>query len=260
MAGLRDAIYGLAIGDALGVPVEFMSRGSFEVTEMTGYGTHNQKPGTWSDDTSMTLAICDSIREKGFIDIEDIRDRFCAWLFDGQYTVDGTVFDCGITVSRALEEGRGLDGEYDNGNGSLMRTIPLAFTEATDDEIREVSAITHAHEISMDLCCEYVHIARRLIAGETVSDAIPEEYMDMDIDEVKSSGFVRDTYEAALWAVANTDCFRDAVLAAVNLGSDTDTVGAVAGALAGIVYGIEGIPEEWIETLRGKDIIEECLI
>lgn len=259
MRTLRDAIYGLAVADALGVPVEFKNRDSYEVTEMVGFGTHNQKPGTWSDDTSMVLATCDSIREKGQIDTCDMREKFRAWIYDAEYIVDGVVFDCGITVSNALESGRGMDGEYDNGNGSLMRIVPLAFANATDEEIREASAITHAHELSKSICCKYVEIARKLIDGASVKDVVPEEIAGRKRDDVKSSGFVLDTFEAALWVLANTDNYKDAALLAVNLGSDTDTVGAVAGALAGIVYGIEGIPKEWMEALRGKEIIERCL-
>lgn len=259
MRTLRDAIYGLAVGDALGVPVEFMDRDSYEVTEMMGHGTHNQEAGTWSDDTSMTLATCDSIRKNGKIDIEDMRAKFKAWLYDAEYTVDNDVFDRGITVMRALDMGKGLDGEYDNGNGSLMRIVPLAFTDASEEEIRACSAITHAHDLSTGLCVKYVEIARRLIKGDSLESVIPSEIATRSRDNIKSTGFVRDTFEAALWALANSDNYKDAMLLAVNLGSDTDTVGAVAGGLAGIVYGIEGIPAEWMEVLRGKEVIEKCL-
>lgn len=122
---LKSAIYGLAVGDALGVPVEFMKRGSFRVTGMTGYGSHNQPAGTWSDDTSMTLATCDSIRALGGVDCDDIRNRFRQWLYNAEYTVDNVVFDVGNTTARALRCGKGEDGEYSNGNGSLMRILLL---------------------------------------------------------------------------------------------------------------------------------------
>ena len=136
---LRDCIYGLAVGDALGVPYEFRPRDTFECTDMIGYGTHGQPAGTWSDDTSMTLATCDSIRELGHIDASDMRDKFVGWIARGEYTIDG-VFDYGGTTARALHTGKGGSGERDNGNGSLMRIAPLAFVDATDDEICEVSA------------------------------------------------------------------------------------------------------------------------
>lgn len=252
-ATLRDAVYGLAMGDALGVPYEFLPRGSFECAGMTGHGTHDQPAGTFSDDTSMTLATCDSIRACGDIDVADMRSRFEDWLFHGAYAVDGRVFDFGGTTARALRSGRGCAGERDNGNGSLMRIAPLAFTGATDDEIREVSAITHAHELSRDLCVQYVHLLRAVARGERPEELAAYEGTDA------SGGYVADTYAAALWCLANTSDYVGCVLAAVNLGSDTDTTAAVAGALAGALYGAGSIPKNWLETLRGKDIIERCL-
>ena len=254
---LRDCVYGQAVADALGVPYEFRRRGTFRCTGMVGYGSHRQPEGTWSDDTSMALAICDSYRELGRIDVDDIRKRFARWYREGAYTIDG-LFDIGNATRAALECGHGLAGERDNGNGSLMRTIPLAFTDATDDEVRAVSAITHAHPISMETCVAMVHIARDLIAGARPAD-VAVDIAGRPVEEVRSGGFVRDTFDAALWCLANTSSYAACALAAVNLGDDTDTTAAVAGALAGIVYGIEGIPSEWLETLRGADIIEACL-
>lgn len=272
MATLRDAVYGAAVGDALGVPYEFKGRDAFTCTDMVGYGTHNQPAGTFSDDTSMMLALCDSLREHGgAVDKDDIRQRFANWLNHGDYAVDGIVFDCGITVSRAISAGRGCNGERDNGNGSLMRTIPLAFTDASNRAIRDVSGITHGHKISEEACVFFVRVAQALMRGEALEDAIRanapgDEHFGFladvttwPIDQVKSGGFVLDTLGAALWCLANTKSYRNCVVAAVNLGRDTDTTACVAGALAGIVYGYDAIPPEWVETLRGKDIIERCL-
>ena len=191
--------------------------------------------------------------------------KFCEWAFDAKYTVDNVVFDMGITTHCALRNGKGEEDEYSNGNGSLMRIIPLAFTDADDELISKVSAITHAHQISKDACCEYVDICRKLLDGKSLKDILSEclgrlpKLCTLEEAEIKSSGFVIDTLEAALWSAVTTDNFKDALLKAVNLGRDTDTVGAVAGGIAGIIYGFEGIPTEWLETLRGKDIIEECL-
>lgn len=266
---LKAAIYGLAIADAIGVPVEFRKRGSFYVDSMVGHGTHNQPAGTWSDDTSMTLATCDSIKKCGAIDLQDIFEKFRRWYFDDAYTIDG-LFDCGCTTGKALEIGKGDESEWANGNGSLMRILPLAFIDASDQEIEAVSALTHAHQISKTACVIYVGIARRLLAGEGLKSItrsmeceIPfhkiRSIYSLNEEEIKSTGYVVDTLEAALWAVATTDNYRDAVLKAVNLGDDTDTVAAVAGGLAGIMYGMDGIPKEWIEGLRGKDIINKCL-
>ena len=225
---VQSVIVGAAIGDALGVPVEFLSReelAASPVRDMRGFGTHNQPAGTWSDDTSMTLCLLESI-------------------------------------------GR---GKYDNGNGSLMRILPLAFTDCTDEEIRAVSAITHGHEISMQACVIYVHVARRLLAGETIQEIIPDLIYDKPFDrlsridqltedEIRSGGFVVDTLEASLWCLANNRDFRETVLAAVNLGKDTDTTGAVCGGLAGIVYGLDSdFAKECMEQLRGREVIEECL-
>ena len=271
---LRAVVYGAAVGDALGVPYEFRSRDTFECVDMVGHGSHDMPAGTFSDDTSMLLATCDSIRAKhGGIDCDDMRKRFGDWLYRSRYTPDGVVFDVGNTVSTALAEGEGCGGERSNGNGSLMRIIPLAFTYATDEDIENVSAITHAHALSKRSCVAFVRIARDLMAGKKVEDAIRDVFADeadpllanlSDIyawkrEDVESSGYVLHTLGASLWCLANAKSYAECVLVAVNLGSDTDTTACVAGALAGIVYGMEGIPKEWLETLRGKDVIERCL-
>ena len=274
MNKMTDAILGLAIGDALGVPYEFKQRGSFTCTDMVGHGTHDQPAGTWSDDTSMTLATLDSLKNNnGKVVTDDIRRNFNDWLGHGDYTADGEVFDAGITTCTALRNGKPAVGEWDNGNGSLMRILPLAFVDCTDDEIRAVSAITHGHWISEEACVIYVHVAKRLLAGEDISSIIPtlnyEKPFDrlkfinnLDISQIKSSGYVVDTLEAALWAVSHEGdwekSFRGDILAAVNLGKDTDTVGAVAGGLAGIIYGLDDV-SDWVDQLRNKEEIMDCL-
>ncbi len=259
-ATLKDCVYGLAVGDALGVPFEFKQRDTFSCTDMIGFGTHNQPTGTWSDDTSMTLALCDSIREQGCVDPSDIQSRFIKWCQTGAYTIDG-LFDIGIATQKALSQGYGCSGEFDNGNGSLMRTAPLAFSHATDDEIRAVSAITHAHQISTEACVEFVHVCRALASGIAIQSALPhyDTLITIPRTEIRSSGFVLDTLKAAYWCLATTTTYKDCVLKAVNLGDDTDTTAAVTGALAGIVYGIQSIPDEWANKLRGKKLIDACL-
>ncbi len=256
MDKLKSAIYGFAVGDALGVPFEFKERGTFRCEGMTGYGTWNRAPGTWSDDTSMTLATLDSIKETGRIDPLDMKERFCDWLHKGKYTADGDTFDVGTTTQMALNRGSGLDDYYSNGNGSLMRILPLAFTDATDEEIRAVSAITHGHKISTDACVEYVHLARQLIDGKPINR---DEIKNKSMDEIKSSGFVLHTLEASIWCLLNTNSYEEAVLAAVNLGEDTDTTAAVVGGLAGIVYGYDNIPGDWIEGLKNKELIDSII-
>lgn len=269
---LKDAIYGLAVGDALGVPVEMMERGTYKIEGMVGDGTHHQEAGTWSDDTSMTLATCYSIKKLNKIDVDDIRRCFELWLYQAMFTPKGNVFDCGNTVFDALHRGRGLSGEYSNGNGSLMRILPLAFVDGiTNIDISEVSAITHAHPISKEGCIIYVKIAKNLLKGVSLKDAIKNHVRDdskynrlLDIEnlqekDIRSTGYVIDTLEAAIWSLLTTNNYKDAVLKAVNLGKDTDTVGAVCGGLAGILYGYDAIPKEWIDTLKNKALIDDCL-
>lgn len=138
-----------------------------------------------------------------------------------------------------------------------MRIAPLAFVDATDDEICEVSAITHAHRTSTDACVIFVELMR-----DVMNDALPSWALHLKgvpEQEIRSGGFVRDTLKAATWCFVNTNSYEACVLAAVNLGDDTDTTAAVAGALAGTAYGIEAIPQEWVDTLRGKELIESCL-
>ena len=175
---LRAAVCGQAVGDALGVPYEFMPRDTFRCEGMTGYGTHNQPIGTWSDDTSMMLATLDSlIANEWQVNTEDMRERYLAWLSNGEYAIDGRVFDCGRTVSIALQQRVGLSGERDNGNGSLMRIMPLAFADASADDVRAASAITHAHAISMEACSSMVDVLRDgLIKGIWPQELDDERY------------------------------------------------------------------------------------
>lgn len=268
---LYNAIYGLAVADALGVPFEFETRNTFNAKSMVGYGTYNLPAGTFSDDTSLTLATCDSIRHCTCIDIDDMHKRFIAWMQQGKYAVDGNVFDIGMTTQKALYQGFGERNLASNGNGSLMRIIPLAFVQnIADEQIADVSAITHAHSISKQGCIYYIHIAQQLLAGKSLRKTLSEidfqneyerlNYIEtLSIDDVYSDGYVVHTLEAAIWALLMTNNYKDCVLMCVNMGGDTDTVAAVAGALAGIVYGYDGIPQEWIKKLRGRKIIEACL-
>ena len=270
---LRDAVYGLAIGDALGVPYEFYTRGEFKCTKMIGYGSWDDQPeGTWSDDTSMTIATAKSLKDNGGKVVpSDMLLNFLDWSDSIDFNCNGVCFDIGVATGSALRTGQPQTSEFSNGNGSLMRILPLAFVDCTDEEIRDVSAITHGHEISMQACVIYVHVARRLLAGETIQEIIPtlkyEKPFDrlckinqLEEDEIESSGYVVHTLEASLWVLAKYNSFKDTVLAAVNLGKDTDTTGAVAGGLAGIAYGVDGdFARECIEVLRGKEIIDKCL-
>lgn len=281
---IYSGIMGLIVGDALGVPFEFKQRDSFHCEDMTGNGTYNQPPGTWSDDSSMVLATVDSIAENsGGIDPHNIIDHFAHWLYLKEYTPYGVVFDVGNTTRSALDRynfgkpwnkcgGRTMN---ENGNGALMRILPLAFTGCADQKVTDVAALTHAHPVSLGACLIYVDIAKDLMKGVPLDISIyargissfPEYNRLRDLEqlarnEIKSSGYVVDTLEAALWCLLHTDNYKDAVLTAVNLGSDTDTVAAVTGGLAGIMYGVggeSGIPERWINQLARKDYIEKLI-
>lgn len=301
-------ILGFVVGDALGVPVEFESRDALRwnpVSGMRGYGSYNQPVGTWSDDSSMTLCTLQSLTHG--LDYDDMMGRFLRWADEAYMTPWGEVFDMGKTTREALiryAHGTapldcGADSEWENGNGSLMRILPLALylyhlhctTGVSWREllpiIHNVSKLTHPHPISLISCDIYCHITHHLLQGEWLSDAISRsvaplkefysqypEYsvwldrfsrVDADVlsslpeDEIMSDGYVLHTLETALWCLLHTNSYRDCMLTAVNLGSDTDTVAAIAGGLAGIYYGEEAIPEEWLDVIaRLEDIRALC--
>lgn len=289
MGKIYNGIMGLAVGDALGVPYEFKERGSFYCRELTGFGTHNQPAGTWSDDTSLTLATLASLTENnGQINTRDMMNRFCDWLIGKKYTAYNKVFDVDITTQHALNyylddstnrpTDCGAQNIRNNGNGSLMRILPLAFIrKGSYRDIFNVSSLTHAHYISCLACCLYVTIAQYITIGcskrvslsaalDCYESSLTGEFMRLPkIDylkrnDIKSTGYVIDTLEAALWCFLITDNYRDCVLQAVNLGDDTDTTAAVAGGLAGLYYGTDtkkGIPADWIGQIARKDYIKE---
>lgn len=281
---LRTAVYGFAVGDALGVPFEFKERGAFKCTDMIGGGTWGQPVGTWSDDTSMILATCESIKlQKGKVVPSDIMDGFEAWLTKGCYTAHGEVFDVGGTTCRAIDKyHNGVDyrecGERSNiscGNGSLMRCLPLAFAKYYTDKSIEVLGLTHKNEKCMYACgiyidlietiCNGLEIEEMLISGTGYSKSIPAEFKrlieiwELPESEIKSSGYVIDTLEAAVWCFTTSTSYSEAVLKAVNLGDDTDTIAALTGAMAALRWGFDSIPSEWIEKLANKELIDSCL-
>ena len=290
---VKDGITGLIIGDALGVPVEFTSRQDIietPVTRMEGYGTYNQPAGTWSDDSAMALATMHSIVQKNGIDYTDIMDKFVDWLFNAKYMQGNHTFDCGITTSNAIKNYKynnhpplecGLRGERDNGNGSLMRILPLAFIKNIDYEtIENVSALTHAHERSRIACVLYVEMAKSMIENEDLTmeehinlacDKIKEYYKDSselkhfekifnnDLDDLSGKGYVIYTFEVVVHCLLTTDSYKEAVLKAVNIGGDTDTNAAICGGLAGIYYGYDSIPIDWVnEIYRLDEMLSLC--
>jgi len=296
---ILGGLFGVAVGDALGVPVEFVSRERLRkkpVQGMTGYGTHNQPPGTWSDDTSLTLCLAESLVEAGY-DLEDVGRRFVRWYREGYWTPYGRVFDIGGTTRQAilrLEAGvaptlAGPRDEMSNGNGSLMRILPVALYFAGSEEsamreaVCQISCLTHGHPRSQLACFLYSLLAKELLAGSTpgaACDKMRERAPDLCADTalagelshferllngslpglpekaIRSDGYVVSTLEAAVWCLLNHTTFADTVLAAVNLGGDSDTTGAVAGGLAGVCYGYRSIPDSWLQQLaRFGDIL-----
>jgi ADP-ribosyl-[dinitrogen reductase] hydrolase len=295
---LKGGIIGSAVGDALGVPVEFKSRSYLmqnPVTEMIGQGTYNQLPGTWSDDSSMTFCTMESLCN-GY-DLKNIADNFVKWRYESFWTPYGIVFDIGISTANAIVKYKnsqdpkksGNYNERSNGNGSLMRILPLAFyfkdetTSKRFQAIKDVSSITHSHIRSVIACFIYVELAIQLLNGMDKFSAykktiqIAKDYLNnthlshyelrhfdkvlsgsiqsLDQNSISSSGYVLDSLEASIWVLLTTNSFKDAVLKAVNLGTDSDTTAAITGGIAGIHYGFEAIPETWVNKLaRIKDI------
>lgn len=277
MNKIYDGIMGLVVADALGVPYEFKKRGTFNADDMVGFGTYNQPPGTWSDDSSMTLATLESIGRLGKIDPADIMENFSQWLNSGSFTPYGEVFDVGGGTRRAIYRfNRGFEPlkcggrtRMDNGNGSLMRILPLAFIPCSVNDINNVSSLTHAHEISLRACRLYIGIAEQLLKGVPLYLALSESGIfvkefsriptlcKLSRDEINSSGYVVDTLEAALWCALHGHDYKSTVLMAVNLGEDTDTVAAVAGGLAGIIYGMGDIPTKWLAQIPRWEWIDD---
>ena len=298
---IRNTLLGLVVGDALGVPVEFQYRTTLKanpVTDMTGYGTHNQPPGTWSDDSSLALCLADEL-SKGF-NLQNIADSFINWLYHNHWTPYGEVFDVGNSTEKGIHrlkdgippEQSGETDETSNGNGSLMRILPLLFHAKNIAEdlkryeiIRQVSAITHAHIRSTLSCFYYLEFARFILDGHSPKSAYQkanesflglteqlqidkEELSNFDrltkgtIDALEEENIFSDTYviytlEASIWCILTTDNYKDAVLKAVNLGKDTDTTAAVTGGIAGLIYTAGNIPKEWVNKIAKLEDIEE---
>jgi len=325
-----DGMMGLVVGDALGVPVQFMNRDEIRsrrrgpVTGMEAGGVYNMPTGTWSDDSSMALANLVSIYNKKDLDPADIMMQFVKWELKGEYTPFGEAFDQGNTCTRAIYRFTqypdiytcGCTGEHANGNGALMRILPVCLYYydkqkkvcTSEDEaiegIHVVSGLTHNHLRSKMCCGIYYFCVKSIIDGvleyqsrwdsKTKSEipAFPSlmyllqsgidaglDYYGRDIrnltertylgriydlsefqavpeSNIKTTGYVIDTIEAAIWCLITTDSYKECMLKAVNLGDDTDTVAAIAGGLAGLYYGYEAIPKDWLSVIRKREWIE----
>lgn len=317
----RDGMMGVVVGDALGCPVQFMSKDEIKgrargpVTGMESGGVYNMPEGTWTDDSSMAIATMASILDKGEADPADIMAQFVKWELDGEYTPFGVAFDQGNTCTSAIYrfirhqdiKKCGSTGEYANGNGALMRIMPACLYYydrqklicTSDDEAVElihiISGLTHNHIRSKMCCGIYFFCVKSIIDGvaDCSQDQKPDlsnllqrgidaglkyygrdisnltemaylgrlfdlsEFKDVPENDIRTTGYVIDTIEAAFWSLITTDSFEDCLLKAVNLGDDTDTVGAIAGGLAGLYYGYDNIPAAWLDSIKRKDWIEE---
>lgn len=295
---ILGGLWGSLVGDALGVPVEFMDRATIQldpVKDMREYGTHRQPRGTWSDDSSMILCTTDSLLNYEF-NLADMGERFVRWMNDGLWTAHGDVFDMGGTTSTALlriakgisANQAGGQSEDSNGNGSLMRILPVVLRFADDpiesfaSRLENVSAITHGHPRSKMACVFYGLLVRQLLWGWPLQAALDsarseftgwyersaefskfrhilEDHLpSLPEEEIASTGYVLHTPHASLWCLLTTQNYQDCVLKAVNLGGDTDTTGCVTGGLAGVAYGIKSIPADWIRQLARKGEVD-CL-
>lgn len=306
MSKVRDGVYGVIVGDVLGVPVEFMRREVLQEHPVVGpreYGSHDQPLGAWSDDTSLTLALADAL-SAGY-NLQAIAQTILDWWLKKKYTSHGYLFDIGqrtlLSMNQLLKIMESGDyealeylhydaSEHTNGNGALMKILPLYFMlkgeglEAQFDKIWHVSALTHPHIRSAIACLLYLVMIDELIKqcdihsaylttisrmehffathGEANTERehfvriLSGELMSLEMSEVKSDGYVMNTLEASLWCFLTTSSFSDAVLKAVNLGHDTDTTGAVTGGLAGIYYGFSLIPPEWIAVIPKQTEID----
>lgn len=290
---ILGGLWGSLVGDALGVPVEFKDRAIVQadpVKDMRGFGTHKQPAGTWSDDGALTLCTVDSLLHFDF-DTQDMGRRFVRWMNEEYWTATGVVFDVGGATTDALmriakgtpaEKAGGRD-EYSNGNGSLMRILPVVLRFAGNpldqfvSRVERASSITHAHARSKMACALYGMVVRQLLLG-TNSDAaistarvesaqqyahsaefnqfralLNDDLPKLTEGEIVSTGYVLHTLHASLWCLLTTSSFEECVLKAVNLGGDADTTGCVAGGLAGVHYGLGAIPPRWVEALARRE-------
>ena len=298
---IDSILFGVAVGDALGVPVEFTTREylrSNPVTDMIGYGTYNQPKGTWSDDSTMTFCLAESLLDEEF-SLHKLANRFINWVDWGYWTPHGELFDIGNTTNSAIDRLRtikqpelaGGSGETENGNGSLMRILPLVLetsklsTQLSWQLVERVSSLTHRHIRSIISCYYYIVFSTQLIQGQSkenayeitnrlVSDELDKRRISkseikhfmrllngsinkLDYKELRGRGYVVHSLESSIWCLLNTENYKDAVLKAIHLGEDTDTTAAITGGLAALCFGFSSIPSNWVSDLVKSDEIRK---
>ena len=289
----RGSLLGLAVADAVGTSVEFKAPGSFPpVTDMTGGGMFKLPVGAFTDDTSMALCLAESLIEcEGFKPTDQL-ERYIKWRDEGYMSSTGKCFDIGISTAQALrkfeETGEPYPGDHftsAGGNGSLMKLapVPLAFAndpEAAVNHSAKAARTTHGLPEGIDAARYFGGLIAGAVEGKSADELVRDgayepfdrawlynplhvdvweiaegSFMDKHPPEIRGQGYVLLSIEAALWALAHTDNFKDGVLAAVNLGDDADTTAAIYGQLAGAIYGVDDIPEEWLDKLYMREEI-----
>ncbi|WP_338833973.1 ADP-ribosylarginine hydrolase Tri1 [Moorella humiferrea] len=288
----RGSLLGLAVGDALGVTLEFKAPGTFKpINDMVGGGPFNLKPGQWTDDTAMALGLAESLVECRGFDPVDQMERYRRWYREGYMSSTGRCFDIGNTVRSALERFErtgepycGPTDPFTAGNGSLMRLAPVPLFYARDPreavaKAGESSRTTHGAVEAVDACRYMAALIVGAVNGASKEELLSEHYEPVpglwreallapgvaavasgsfkrrNPPEIRGTGYVVDCLEAALWAFCHGSNFREGALLAVNLGDDADTTGAVYGQLAGAYYGEDGIPEEWREKIAMRELV-----
>lgn len=304
----KSGIMGVIVGDALGAPVQFETReevARHPVKGMIGYRTFNLPEGTWTDDSSLTLALLHSLSLYNSVNLKDIANNFVEWFEHGKFTPYGFSFDIGRGTAEAIANYErthdpntcGGRSESNNGNGSIMRIMPvvlLYIAHGIADSfaitpIHKVSALTHAHLRAKIACGLYYFMANDVVKGkgslidrlqsgidhgfgfyEKNQENTPElnhynrlrdlvKFAEVPENKIASSGYVVHTLEAAVWGLITTNSFEEALLKIVNLGGDTDSIAAVAGGLAGLYYGYDAIPAEWLAVIKRREWIEDMI-
>ena len=294
MEKVERSIWGFIYGDAFGVPVEFLARDTFSIQTLEGYGSWPVPAGTWSDDSAMMFVTMDHLIRNTSMD--DLKRAFCDWKYRGFWTFNHEPsFDVGITISEVLERWehfslneQAKSDELSNGNGALMRILPIAFytynmsEEKAIEIIQEYASLTHGH-IRSTLCsvhyCKVVHalldgksfldameLANRVVTPiindypyeKSIFDRISEAHQ-LPRHEIESSGYVVHTLEAVYWSLANSEDYFDAIHKAVHLGKDTDTIAALTGALAGLMYDELNVPRDWRNQIPRRNDIEQLI-
>lgn len=282
---IYDAVFGFAIGDALGVPFEFSKRGTFECKGMVKAKFPNPRcilpVGTWSDDTSLMLCVLDALRyypNKKKI-YKKYRSNCIEWLLYGKFSVGR--FDVGVSTFKGILSmathipNKAAKNVKSNGNGGLMKILPIAFLNINTDEkileyIKLFNSCSHAHDLSNEACLFYVKLLKNLLNNDVeiqtaiynscTNEAFTKQQVSKILSSseqnIKSTGFVVDTLQSVIYCLGNTDNYKNAVLKAVNLGHDTDSIAALVGCVAGLYYGYDTVPTEWKDALRGVNLIK----